>query len=173
MSLYNKERKNKGKTEGAGKVEINSGSRSGDNKRKVSSFGSVQVKQEGVKKQNVSCKNCGKNHTGECLKGKFVCYKCGQEGHISPNCPNPRMNSGCFMCESTEHRVKDCPKRRVEAGSVNTGTGSGTLAIKGPTSSSKPTKSTARVYNMTVQDTAAAGTAIPGIIRITFIFLYT
>lgn len=154
------------------KVETNSRSRSGTGKRKGNSFGNIQVKQEGVKKQVVQCGNCEKNHSGECLKGKFVCYKCGKEGHISPNCPNPRMNSGCFMCGSMEHKVNDCPKRRMKAGSMTTGKGSGTLAITRPTSTNKPTKSTARVFNMTVQDTVAAGDGTPGIICIIFFFVY-
>lgn len=165
LSLYNKEKKNRSKAEGSLRVEGNRGNRG--EKRKGNYYENVQVKQESVRKQIVQCKNCEKNHSGECRKGKFVCYKCGQEGHISPNCPNPRMNSGYFICGSIEHQVRNCPKRRMEAWNVTAGKGSETLAIKGPTSSNNPT---VRVFNMTVEDTVAAGNGTPGTIQIIYIF---
>ncbi|KAL6520008.1 hypothetical protein OROHE_017151 [Orobanche hederae] len=33
------------------------------------------------------CSNCGKNHGGECLYGKGVCYRCKKPGHSASNCP--------------------------------------------------------------------------------------
>ncbi|KAL6584219.1 hypothetical protein OROMI_003508 [Orobanche minor] len=33
------------------------------------------------------CSNCVKNHGGECLYGKGVCYRCKKPGHSSSNCP--------------------------------------------------------------------------------------
>ena len=150
--------------------EENSGSKTG--KRKGDNFRNTRSRPGGGKKQVAQCGNCGKNHSGECLKGKFVCYRCGQEGHISPNCPNPRMNRGCFKCGSTEHKVKDCPKKGGDTGSASKGKGSGTLVTTEPTSTNKPTESTARVFNMTVQYTVAVENATPGIIRITSIFRY-
>lgn len=32
------------------------------------------------------CPKCNKMHSGECLFGKHVCYRCGKTGHISKNC---------------------------------------------------------------------------------------
>jgi hypothetical protein len=32
------------------------------------------------------CSECGKNHRGECLAGKNVCYWCKQPGHVIQNC---------------------------------------------------------------------------------------
>ena len=164
MSLYNREQK-KSKAEVSVRSEGNRGNR-GEKRGNFS--GSTQVKQESVKRQAIQCKVCGKNHSGECLKGKFVCYKCGQAGHVAPNCPNPRTNSGCFVCGSAEHRARDCPQRKTETGNVTT-RGSGNLAITGPTSVNHPAKATARVYNMTVQDTVAAGGVTPGAIQITYL----
>lgn len=33
------------------------------------------------------CPKCNKFHKGECLYEKFVCYKCGQPGHVVSSCP--------------------------------------------------------------------------------------
>ena len=33
------------------------------------------------------CHSCGKNHNGDCMKGKNVCYRCWQPGHMAFNCP--------------------------------------------------------------------------------------
>ncbi|XP_022897447.1 uncharacterized protein LOC111411117 [Olea europaea var. sylvestris] len=43
----------------------------------------------GSKKPNKvipQCPKCEKVHRGECLFGKNVCYRYGQEGHFAPNC---------------------------------------------------------------------------------------
>ncbi|XP_022883225.1 uncharacterized protein LOC111399977 [Olea europaea var. sylvestris] len=32
------------------------------------------------------CPKCNKVHSGECLFGKNVCYRCGQEGNFAPDC---------------------------------------------------------------------------------------
>ncbi|XP_061340226.1 uncharacterized protein LOC133286788 [Gastrolobium bilobum] len=40
------------------------------------------------------CPKCKKNHAGECLKGRGVCFKCGKPGHMLRNCPqNQGQNS--------------------------------------------------------------------------------
>lgn len=39
---------------------------------------------EGNKKSK--CANCGKCHTGQCLKGTNKCYTCGREGHTRKGC---------------------------------------------------------------------------------------
>lgn len=33
------------------------------------------------------CLKCGRDHGGECLVGKQVCYYCKQPGHMAPFCP--------------------------------------------------------------------------------------
>ena len=33
------------------------------------------------------CKVCGKGHSGQCRYSSICCYRCGQAGHISRNCP--------------------------------------------------------------------------------------
>ena len=34
-----------------------------------------------------TCNNCGKMHSGECLKSKGVCFQCGKPGHMIAQCP--------------------------------------------------------------------------------------
>lgn len=53
---------------------------------------------------------------GVCLRGKRACYNCGQEGHISLNCPNSKKN-GCYTCRVVNHQARNCPKKGTEEGS--------------------------------------------------------
>ncbi|XP_022014677.1 uncharacterized protein LOC110914174 [Helianthus annuus] len=59
------------------------------------------------------CKTCGKLHTGECLLGKKGCYKCGNEGHSSYQCPNNPKT--CFNCFERGHIKSECPKLQQES----------------------------------------------------------
>ena len=107
------------------------------------------------------CKECGKNHSGRCLKGKNVCFNCGQEGHISSSCPAPRRN-GCFVCGALDHQARNCPKKSTTGGSGGSGvrgTGGGNLTIAGPPTPNRPT---ARTFNMTVQDAVASRDIVSG-----------
>lgn len=44
--------------------------------------------------------------------GGRACHNCGQEGHISKECDQPRntANMTCTNCEETGHWWKECPK---------------------------------------------------------------
>ena len=140
LNKYHQEKKNK-KTEGGHKEGSSGGSNS--NKRKWNSASNTNntmvTKQGEPKKKSEVCRNCGKNHSGVCLKGKNACYRCGQEGHIAPNCPTPRKSQGCFACGAADHQIKNCPKKGIDAGSRNRGSTGGKLLIGGPTQPSQPT----------------------------------
>jgi cellular nucleic acid-binding protein len=44
-------------------------------------------------------------------------YNCGQEGHISAECPNPKVEGGvkkCYNCGELGHISADCPQPRKE-----------------------------------------------------------
>ncbi|XP_022869184.1 uncharacterized protein LOC111388652 [Olea europaea var. sylvestris] len=44
---------------------------------------------EGQSSNHVSqCPKCNKFHKGECLYGKYVCYKCGPPDHVASSCPS-------------------------------------------------------------------------------------
>ena len=45
-------------------------------------------------------------------------YNCGQEGHISAECPNPKVEGGvkkCYNCGELGHISADCPQPRRSA----------------------------------------------------------
>ncbi|XP_023736773.1 uncharacterized protein LOC111884688 [Lactuca sativa] len=59
--------------------------------------------------QSPSCRNCGKNHPGECRleKGSMVCYGCGEVCHMKSVCP--MRNVTCFACGVVGYRKRLCP----------------------------------------------------------------
>ena len=60
------------------------------------------------KKKIETCVNYGKAHLGVCLKGRRVCYRCGQNGHITPNCTKKQ---GCYNCGAADHQFKKCKQK--------------------------------------------------------------
>ncbi|XP_020881331.1 cellular nucleic acid-binding protein-like isoform X2 [Arabidopsis lyrata subsp. lyrata] len=43
--------------------------------------------------------------------GWVTCYSCGEQGHITVNCPTPtKRRKPCFICGSLEHGAKQCSK---------------------------------------------------------------
>ncbi|KAG7564310.1 Zinc finger CCHC-type superfamily [Arabidopsis suecica] len=43
--------------------------------------------------------------------GWVTCYSCGEQGHITVNCPTPtKRRKPCFICGSLEHGAKHCSK---------------------------------------------------------------
>ncbi|KAL0722487.1 hypothetical protein Bca4012_037086 [Brassica carinata] len=45
--------------------------------------------------------------------GWETCYSCGEQGHVTINCPTPtRRKKSCFICGSLEHAAKQCTKGR-------------------------------------------------------------
>ncbi|XP_058725859.1 uncharacterized protein LOC131597166 [Vicia villosa] len=37
------------------------------------------------------CRKCGRKHTRECKYASVTCFRCGEQGHIAPQCPQKRI----------------------------------------------------------------------------------
>ena len=61
---------------------------------------------------NEACRNCGKNHPGECKEPK-LCYKCHKPGHLSKDCRAGKIIV-CFNCHREGHRKVECPDLTAE-----------------------------------------------------------
>jgi len=80
--------------EGYGAFERKKGNLVDKHHEKLKPRGSPQKgKRFGSPKIYPQCKNCGKNHSGDCRMGSDNCFACGQAGHFVADCPN-RKNKG-------------------------------------------------------------------------------
>ncbi|MCH80451.1 retrotransposon protein, partial [Trifolium medium] len=61
------------------------------------------------------CKNCGKAHLGECMKGLGVCFGCRQPGHIISDCPNRKNKGGAELTTTSKGRVYSLDGRKAKA----------------------------------------------------------
>ncbi|XP_077999253.1 zinc finger CCHC domain-containing protein 7-like [Glandiceps talaboti] len=44
-------------------------------------------------------------------KSSIRCFNCGNNGHMSSNCPNPKKADICYLCAEKGHRGTRCPKQ--------------------------------------------------------------
>ncbi|KAD3068885.1 hypothetical protein E3N88_36765 [Mikania micrantha] len=115
------------------KVKESSGTKRGRTDQRK--FSSKKAKREEMGR----CNKCGKSHTGQCLVGTNLCFRCGKTGHFSSSCPNATR---CFNCNGLGHMSKDCKLPRADA------SGSGKKEEKGK----EKQKAKARAFTMTKDD---------------------
>ncbi|XP_058726601.1 uncharacterized protein LOC131597961 [Vicia villosa] len=58
--------------------------------------------------QPPQCRKCGRKHAGECKYVSVTCYRCGEQGHIAPQCPQRRIP------EKTAGRVYTLDSRKAK-----------------------------------------------------------
>ncbi|KAA0032713.1 gag-protease polyprotein [Cucumis melo var. makuwa] len=78
--------------------------------RDSSSGGTVRRHQQevtkvgGTSRDLPTCRVCGRNHSGRCLAGKRICFKCKQEGHLANKCPQGVAATNLQRVEKATHK---------------------------------------------------------------------
>jgi hypothetical protein len=123
------------------------------------------------------CPKCLRRHTGECLRGLDICYKCGQAGHRLRDCTRSSVTDPrtCYTCQQVGHIAPNCPNRaqlvgrtsqgatrgppqsvqQSQASNIPAATGAGQSKIQGP-------RAQTRLYTLTQQDAQAANDVVQG-----------
>jgi hypothetical protein len=72
-------------------------------------------KQSYSQRSQKNCAECGFPHSGECMKGKNVCYYCKQPGHYKHECPKLKRQGDSSGASKSKGRVYSLDGEEVKS----------------------------------------------------------
>uniref|UniRef100_A0A1B0CR74 Uncharacterized protein n=1 Tax=Lutzomyia longipalpis TaxID=7200 RepID=A0A1B0CR74_LUTLO len=79
-------------------------------KEKLEVYEKLQAKGKGtlIKTSPADGSKTEEKDTEKTIKSRGHCYNCGEDGHVSNECPDKEKGPKCFKCNEYDHLAKDC-----------------------------------------------------------------
>ena len=113
---------------------------------------------------NAVCAKCGRPHKGVCRFGTTACYRCGQEGHMSRECPRAAP-----MAQSQQTASGSVAQPAVPAMTQASGRGRGRGAASSSAGSLRGGPlAPARIFVQAQQEADTSNTVVSGTLTLMF-----